>query len=386
MASSLLPEAHREVRREARRVLQLERSDRRAAEQALASLSLEAQVAVVCEAPLAQRASILELTPYPEAVIPLLPEAELCFTVKAVGLHDASWILEYATQDQIVAAVDLDAWSGLVPDVSTLDQWIAAFAEANDSALLRATQSLDPELIVLYLRAHAEVELKPAGDDAEDWVVPAGAQTLDGQFYLTAKRDDDDLAPLLRMLHVLFQKDYWLYFRMLQGVIWELPTELEEWALRWRTGRLEDLGFPSWDEAMRIYGFVRPEQRAALPDEGDALDVAEWRLPVWMSELPAPADDAPAVFRALRELDAEERRSFFFAFVALANKVAVADGMPLGDAETTPRAVQKAALAVSRGLEHIARERDVALADVLRRASLTRLFRVGASIERSGDA
>jgi hypothetical protein len=365
----------------ARRILALARRDRPAAESALRDLPLEAQVAVVCEAPLAQRAAVLGLLPQPEAVIPLLPEAELCFTAKAVGLHDADWILAYATSEQILACLDLDAWSGLLPDRESLGAWLAALGEAGDSILLRTAQSLDPELIVLYLRRHVTVLLIPPGDEAEGWQPPEGAQTLDGQFYILPRQSDDDLETVLRLLGALFREDYWLYFRMLQGAIWELDGELEEWALRWRSGRLEDLGFPTWDEAMRIYGFVRRERRDELPERLALLEVASWDLPVWIPELPAVADHRLSVFRAAADLDPEERRSFFYAFIALANMVTVADGMPLGDAETLPAAIEKAASVVSRGLEHIASERKLGLVEVLRRAPLQRLFRVGASIQ-----
>ena len=195
-----------------------------------------------------------------------------------------------------------------------------------------------------------------------------------------ARRTGDDLDDVVRLLRVLFQEDYWLYFRMLQGAIWELDGDLEEWALRWRTGRLEDLGFPSWDEAMRIYGYVRPSERDQIPEGAHALDVDAWPLPVFLPELPATLSRSYSVFRAASELDEEERRRFFYAFVAAANRVAVADRMPLGDADTLPQAIEVAAEVVSEGLEYVASRNGIGLADALRRVSLERLFRVGASL------
>jgi hypothetical protein len=362
---------------EARRILQLAQSNKQAASEELAALTLEEQAAMVCEAPLAVRAYLLDLTPMPEQVIPLLPEAELCFSVKAVGLADASWILEHATPRQIVASIDLDTWRGVERDIQSMDQWLAAFAEAGEETLVRTAQSLDPELIVLYLRDHVDVMIDPKD---EEWQAPEGAQTLDGQFYFLATRPDDDLAPLMGLLYALFRNDYWLYFRMLQGVIWELQPELEEWSLRWRTGRMQDLGFPSWDEAMRIYGFIRPERRADVDRENDALDISEWALPVSMSALPASAESQHSVFRAVSELDDSERHAFFYAFVGTANRIAVADGMPLGEPETLPAAIEKAAIVVSQGLDHVATENSLSAADTLRCVSLERLYRVGASL------
>ncbi len=362
---------------EARQILQLARTDKRAAEEAVAALPIEDQVSLVCSAPLNLRARVLELTPAPEEVIPLLPEAELCFTVKAVGLWDAAWILEHATPAQLVASIDLDGWSGLVPHPDKLREWLAALAETGEETLLRAARSLDPELIVLTLRDRVDVVLDPKD---EVWQPPEGARTLEGQFYLIPKREGDDLDDVLKLLHAIFQEEYWLYFRMLQGVTWELQSDLEEWALRWRTGRLEDLGFPSWDEAMRIYGYIRPGERDRIPEEVKPLDVREWQLPVFMPELPATVSQSHSVFQAAAELDDEERRGFFYAFIGTANRVAVADRMPLGDADTLPEAIEAAAAVVSQGLEHVASRNGLSLTETLRRVSLERLFRVGASL------
>lgn len=361
-------------------ILALARRDRARAREAFGELGLDEAVALVCETPLARRAELLDLARHPEQIIPRLPEAELCFTVKAVGLGDAGWILEHATPEQLVAAVDLDAWSGDVPDRAALGEWLAAYHEAGDDTLLRAAHSLDAEALVLALRDRVEVELKP--NDDEDWQPPEGAQTLEGQFYLKARADGDDLAPLLRLLGVLFQKDYWLYFRLLQGTLWELESDCEEWALRWRTGRLEDLGFPPREEAVAVYARLRPEERLALPEgEGPIFDTDAWRLPVWLPNLPAAHESGHVIFRAVEDLPDAARAAFFHAFVALANRVAVADRLPLGDAESLPAAIEKAARLASVGLETLARTHGVDATQVLARAGLERLFRLGAELE-----
>ncbi len=346
------------------------------------SLSFEEQVAAICEAPVAMRGALLELSDTPEALIPLIPEAELCFTCKQLGVSDASWILSLATTEQIIACIDLDAWNGLSPAPEKLDGWIAALAEAGDESLLRACQGMDPEMIALYLRDHADVELKPSGD--EDWQPPEGGQTFEGQFYLIARRDNDDLAPLLRLLQVLFQKDYWLYFRMMHSVREEITTEITDWALRWRTNRLEDLGFPSWDRSMGIYGHLRPDRLADLPPEPIPTQLLEWDLPVWITALPAAADHRHPIFRAVVDLDTDERARFFYDFLSLANRIAVADRRDLGDSDTLPDTMEKAASITSLGLEFIASETGVAPVDVLRRSDVSRLFRVGVNLQPEG--
>ena len=180
---------------------------------------------------------------------------------------------------------------------------------------------------------------------------------------------------------MLFSADYWTYFRLMLGVIHELPTETEEWALRWRNARLQDLGFPTWEDAIRLYRHLKPEELATLPSDQHPLDVAAWSLPVWMPGLPEAREGGRAVFRAITRLDEDERRAAFFSFVAVANEVAVAAHMELSDAETTPRAIDKAARWIDRGLAHLAAEHGLANEEVLRRVSFDRLFRVGANLD-----
>jgi len=367
---------------QARRILQLSHRDRAAARDALTELSIEAQIALVCEAPVSRRSELIELVPEPERLIPALPPAELCFTAKAVGLHDAGWLMAHATAEQITVCLDLDTWKDFVPDRSKLDEWLLAFADSGDEALLRSTRAMDLELLVLHMKSRISVVLKLT---EEGWIPPEQARTIDGQFYFSALREDDDLAEVETLLRTLFQNDYWVYFRLLQGVIWELVSETEESALRWRNGRLQDLGFPPWEESMRIYGFIRPEARGELPEGKRYREVGEWPLPVWMPNLPVAANAEHSIFRAMAELPDQERRVQLYAFLALANRIAVAERMPLGDAETIPQAIERAAEVASRGLDYLSQENAVNPPEVLRRVTCERLFRIGHSLAESGS-
>src|SRR5262245_45072715 len=128
-----------------RGVLKLAASDRGAVVQALREAPPEDQVALICNAPLATRRELLDLLPEPERAIPLIPEAELCFTVKAIGLADSAWVLEHATPDQVTAAIDLDAWQQNEPDLPVLSDWIGALAATDRSAFKRSLEALDGE-------------------------------------------------------------------------------------------------------------------------------------------------------------------------------------------------------------------------------------------------
>ena len=269
----------------ARSIVDLARRDRLEAARVLAALSPEAKLAVVCDAPVAERAPLLALLDDPAEVVPRMPAAELCYTAKAVGLADAGWILEHASESQLVACVDLDAWSTWLPDSQKLGAWLLALLDAGEETVLRGLRALDFEQLMLWLRDRAEVHLKPSASESESWTPPPGSHSLEGQFHLVARRDEDDLADVIQILRLLFERDYWVYYRLMQAVIWEIDSDAEEWALRWRRGRLQDLGFPDWEESKAIYAWLRPEQLHRLPDPGHVPSLGEWPLPIWFPQL-----------------------------------------------------------------------------------------------------
>ena len=364
---------------EARRILELARSDRAAARGALAKLTPDAQATLLLETPISRRVALLDLVENPERVVPALPPADVCLMARAIGLEEAGWLLACATEEQLQASVDLDAWSGYLPDRGRFREWLGAFADAGEETILRAVRAVDFEVWVLQLRERAFVDLKSSDDD---WEPPADGLTVDGVFWFVAREPTDDLSDLMQLLRVLFTNDYWVYFRLAQGGLWELDMESEEWAHRWRRGRLTDLGFPDLEEAKRIYSFLRADRLSELPSVPPAARTdVDTTLPVSTPPLPTVHDSEHALFRAMAGLDETGRATVRQAFLTLANCVAMADELPLGEPETLDGALEKAARVASLGLEHLAREHGMEGAAMLRRVSVERLFQVGHNLE-----
>ena len=364
---------------EARRLLELARRDRAAARAAVAELDAKAQAALVGATPAHRRSELFDLIARPEDVVPLLPPAELCFTARAIGVEETGWLLSCATEEQLTAAIDLDVWSGLEMDRRRFGEWMVALADAGEDTLVRAARAIDFEVLVLQLRERAYVVLISGADD---WEPPEASLTLDGVFHLVAREPGDDLADLMELVRALFQNDYWTYFRLVQGGIWEPGIENEEYALRWRRGRLQDLGFPDPEDAKRVYSFLRDDQLARLPGTGDAGAVDPTAAPAWLPALALGDDAEHALFRAMGRLSDEEREPVRHAFLTLVNRLALADERSLGDPATLGASLEKAAGFASAGLEHLAGAHELALDEVLRRAPVERLFQVGHNLAR----
>jgi len=360
-----------------RELTALVRTDVDAAKRLLAALPIEEQVKTICQLPAERRSEALALTPDPGLVIPRMPELDLCATTVAVGPEGSGWLLAHASREQIVACLDLDAWRGPVIDPGRLDAWLTGLADAGDATLLRTARALDPELLAFWALRDVEFFIR-TGED-EDWEPPADARTIDGEHYFRARHPDTDLEVLMRLLYVLFENDQTLYLALVHDVAAGASSVDEEQALHWRGCRLIDLGFPTRDEALAAYAWLDPES-AGLPEAPAPAGEPEENLPVDPARplLPYP------LFDAIAQLASDERDRALIDFMQLSNKVLVAEGLSLGDADAVREAMSRAAELASRGLEAIAERNELDDVAVLRRSTVEHLFRMGASLAGAG--
>jgi hypothetical protein len=147
-----------------------------------------------------------------------------------------------------------------------------------------------------------------------------------------------EYAAVRQLIEDLYAEEPFGAGRLIESIRWEVPSELEESARRWRDGRLRDAGIPGFEEAVSFY--ARPAQaeaRAVPAAAGQAL-----ALP------PRPLLDA-----ALDLLSGEDLERAEEAAVYAANAAMVANKVPLDDSDEVRDALRDARSTLSLGLELI---------------------------------
>jgi hypothetical protein len=179
---------------------------------------------------------------------------------------------------------------------------------------------------------------------------------VDGTEYLAVKGLLDDL----------FAEDPFQATRLLSSLRWDLHSELEETALRWRTGRLADLGHPTLEEALSWFARppATPSRRAAAPE----------RPPGFL--LAALAGET-LLDRAVAALAPEERDGVEAQIVAAANAVLVADAIDPADPEAVRAAFQAARGYLELGLDLLAGGDPGQAARALASTPVKRIFQEG---------
>ncbi|MBL8949537.1 MAG: hypothetical protein JNK82_02085, partial [Myxococcaceae bacterium] len=150
--------------------------------------------------------------------------------------------------------------------------------------------------------------------------------------------------------------------RFLEAVRWELPSELEETAYQFRSARLQDMGFPPMEEAVKLFAWVDPAKYAPA------------------SGAPALASQDNFVASAFAGLDAHERNVLEAQVRYLVNSALVAEGAEPGDPAAIRRLSEQARDTLNLGLEHLCGGRPGEAAEVLRERPLKLIFQVGFSL------
>lgn len=347
-------------------LLRLARASRAAAVRKLRGLDLESQARVCVELRPEVRSEFLMLLDHPERVVPLFPDAAVCMTVRATGMEEGAWLLEMATAEQRQACFDLDCWSGTTVELSRVLEWVDALLEVGPETVARAVSETDLELWILMLRDQANV-----GVLGREEIPPVGAITVDGvvHFVLREGMDPARIEKLARALAGYASAEYW---RWVYGALFESPSEMEEQALRWRSGRLADLGFPEREQALQVYARLRPDDAPVweLGEPGSAM--------VESRSIPRQLEGS-LVGEALQRLDPDAASEVLRRILALTNAVAVADDLVLSDADAIPEALAKAVRGVDAGLRESMRVRNRPPEEVLITTLPVDLFRIGAT-------
>ena len=324
-----------------------------------------------------------------------LEPLEAYYIVREIGLDQALPILLELSEEQLEACVDLDCWNRYDFAVDNLDEWLTAFALAGPDALARAFFSLDYVVQLLYLAQTVTVydpdtDLVPQEENDKD---TPRATTPDGFFLLDVKNDVTLKTHPFSLLDALYQYDPSAAHQLLSACRVDLPTQIEEEALRFRNGRMQDIGFAPPEEAAVL--FSRPAVRQQpLPRSQKSTDSTPSRLP---SVYAGPLVATSLLQQALSLITDKERLSVLEQEIVWAiNSAIIAYGENTRDIQQITDIAERVRDTISLGMESLLVQEEKGLsddaaakaADLLEVWCITDLFRhgFGATLELQQEA
>jgi len=332
----------------------------------------------------------------PRVAVQALAPDEFVHLVKGIGLTECSEIVAFASPRQLEAAIDLDAWEHVQISPARFGAWMELAQAAGPDTLNRLVavqqDTFLGALVLPHLRIFEDAEHAEEGlaEDEELFNSP------DGSVLLAVKADDPASGIIRRVLDALWATDVERGVNLLTVLRFELPSNLNDEALKNRDARLADLGYPSREEALALY---EPVDLRALQNQLRALfDQIDVRQTAGLRPWVPPADEvSPGVARRLglalhsRRRDtllaeAIRRLPPFDATIArtgvlhVVNAVLVARFDLLAEPQIFEVAARHAADAIELGLARLAGEDPARASVVLRHIGARGAFRVGRTL------
>lgn len=269
---------------------------------------------------------------------------EAYLVVKELGVEDAQPILRHATSEQIRAFIDLDCWAGDRPDTIEVDAWLAPFSADGKEPLARAFSLLESEVQILFLKHSLRIF-----DSRSEDIPPAlkhtpRMTTPDGLFVIDVVLADKLEINVLALLDGLYSLDLQDTFQLITAAKWETASPLEERAFRFRSGRLQDLGFPAPDEAHAIFASPPdspPPRAAPVPTTLPALYASSLEMGTLLTRAMARIAEVSLLEAAESDL------------VYLINAAIIAYGEAPGDLAHVTVIAERVRDTVSLGLERL---------------------------------
>jgi hypothetical protein len=340
------------------------------AQQDFHALSLEQKVDHLRTVSAKEKLDLIVSDPQNRKLTASLEPQEFFWFMKAVGENDASELLKWASPEQVLFILDVELWEGWTFSEEKACHWLAHFLEGGEPRVHELLKHLDFEFLQLLLSRELVVG-GGIGDHSNDEERFADYDlTLDGVFMLSFKNPKHSQL-IGTFLSMLIKLDNPLYTALMEGIKGDVDLELEEQCQRFRTGRLEDLGFPPLEEALSIYARVNPN---AFEVHGDK----ELRLAgEGVSLVPVPAHEDTLFMRALALADSQ---TLIQELNYLVNSALVAEGGAFENPEAMAGIMERVCGYLNIALEKLSAGDVGKAAKLLAGEPLKRLFQLGYSI------
>ncbi len=341
-------------------------------------LTLKSELGRVLTTTPADRARAIIDSPYTRQILERLSPQETFMLIKDSWGTDSQILLQYVTPETISHIIDMDCWDKDTLSVDALLDWLWEIYNASVDSLQVALEALDLDIVILLYQTYIDVVQVVPTDERIPDLLDAGYESLDDNYFFLIKIEDEKTQLLKDMLSLLFTHYQDTYYAIMEGVIWEMKSYIEENIYEKRSLRLMELGFPPPDEAMGIYRRAHSKNllNAGLSKEKvPHMDKGRGILPaVYLDHLSRNTD---LIVSSLAETSRETQERFMVEMIYLSNKVVMADYRPLNEVDELKNSIDKASAISSLGLAVAMKRGGRSAGEILDTMNADTLFSLG---------
>ena len=308
--------------------------------------------------------------PDDEKLIRAMRPHELYWLFKEIGAPDSMELLGMASPRQCLFILDMELWKGWTFSEDKAAEYLGYILRGSEEHFLELLPHLDFNLLSLFMGRELVVaggigDINTDEERQTDW-----DHTFDDVFLLKFK-NPQHATTIGSFLELVCRLDNPLYTTLMESVSGEIDIESEEDCYRIKSGRLADLGFPPYDEALEIYSRINPD--TFTPSLNKVLVQTDEATTLPKTLLTGKTFLERVILRIDSEL-------FRMELNYLINTALVADQAHLDDTESMKSVVERVYGYLNIALEHLSQGDETKGAEILDGEHLKSLFQLGFSI------
>jgi hypothetical protein len=321
-----------------------------------------------------ERIHTLFLSEHAGELVQRLPELEVFLTIKEVGETDSLDLISLTTAEQLQYLLDLEFWKKDELNPEKILRWMEILLESGEERVIQFIHTSDPEFIGLLLKKFLKVNTAD-GDPIETSDRIPGF-TLD-QYYFIRFKEKAARSVFIPFLQILYRVNGEGYRRLMESLIVELGSEMEEIGYRLRNARMTEYGFPDFEEALEIYRFLNPD--SLITERGSSVT----QIPGGTEKISPPfyltfRTEGSFLSSVLSRIDdPQEQNRINIELAALCNKAMVAEPIDLFEIDQMKKVTQKVFHYLNFGLQYVSGEEEVKALEILQSFPLQKIFQWG---------
>ncbi|MBC7530623.1 MAG: hypothetical protein H7318_03530 [Oligoflexus sp.] len=289
-------------------------------------------------------------------IVPSLPVQPLYYALKQRGFEDSLEILALLSTEQVVHMADYEVWDGEDFSQKRMFKFLKPFGEISSEQLYNRFADLDEEYQIATLEGiftvHEVEHIYDLPLGVEDRAFPMPCHTVFYEMALDEKEDIDFVEGLMESVR---EHNMSYAYALLSHSTFNPPAENEAQVLQFRKARLEEDGFVSYEDSLRIFSPLdRRSLRLKWQNESgvDANEHSKDALMLQGSDL--NFFDA-CLLRAREDgADVEGLFNVHQSLLYLANALCAAARVTADDLHGLHRVLEQGKALASLGLEYLA--------------------------------
>jgi len=328
--------------------------------------------------PALEKAGFLLNHPKRMAIVRKMPSEELHLLIREVEGDEAVDLISLSSPQQIIDMLDLELWDKEYFVEKRFKEWLEILSNISTRKALSILLSMETELLILFLKRSIHVirrqdDIDPIEMNSESRYTP------DNLYYIEFISDDFPREIIEPILDHLYGYDQESFVVLMDHIIMDMESQLEEDAYRFRKGRLEDRGFLEYYEAQDLFVYLDPEK--ALSDE-IAKDIrhSDEKVP---SYYPVATFMQPDSFLAkvVKEKSTERvQEKLKWETNYICNQIMMAEKIDFKDSGQIKGAVAVAHNYLNIGLEYLSDGDIDKASSLMEKFYLKKIFRLGYSL------